>query len=237
MIRIRRGPGAQVALFSVSLAMGVPAWPAAADEPVLGIDVSHHSGEIDWEAVAQHKYAFVYVKATEGVDAADPRFEEHWWRLKELGIPRGAYHFYVTEDDPEEQANFFLSRFQLEPGDLAPVVDIELLGAGTHGDLSQRLRRFLEIVEERTGETPIIYTNARFWNAHLESTFGSYPLWVAEYGVDEPTLPQGWETWHLWQFEGDVQVPGVEKGADQSRIHPDLTLDHLRVGHGSTRDG
>jgi lysozyme len=203
--------------------------PLHAAGEVLGIDVSHHSGQIDWAAVAEHQYAFIYVKATEGVDAADPLFEAHWSELARRGIPRGAYHFYVTEDDPVEQAEFFLSRVEHRHGDLAPVVDLEVIGHSTTGDLAPRVLRFLEIVEERVGITPIIYTNARFWDAHLGPDFGRFPLWIAEYGVEAPVLPQGWSEWLFWQFQGDATVPGIEKGADRSKVRPGVDLGAHRI--------
>lgn len=202
-----------------------------AGEATLGIDVSHHSGAIDWSEIPHPEYGFVYLKATEGVDDADPMFEQHWQSLEGGPIRRGAYHFYVTEDDPEEQARFFLSRVErLAPGDLPPVVDIELLGKGTSGDLGAKLQRFLDIVERELGVKPVIYTGVNFWNAHLPDTFGRYPLWIAEYGVDEPRLPHGWSQWHIWQFEENATLPGVEKGADRSRLHPEVELDALVVG-------
>lgn len=202
---------------------------AEATEPVLGIDVSHYSGAVDWHAVREAGYAFAYVKATEGVDAADPAFAGHWERLADAGLQRGAYHFYVTEDDPEEQARFFLSVVTLGPGDLPPVVDIELIGHGTKPGLRDRFRTFLEIVERETGVRPVIYTGPRFWNAHLGEGFSDYPLWLAEYGTDSPQLPAGWDRWTLWQFRGEASVPGVEKGADLSRLHPDAALHELLI--------
>lgn len=194
-----------------------------------GIDVSHHSGAVDWAAVAADGYVFAYLKATEGVDNADPTFAEHWQALADHPIYRGAYHFYVTEDDPEEQARFFLSHVDHRPGDLAPVVDIELIGHGTVGDLAPPLRRFLQVVEEAVGVPPIIYTSPNFWNAHLDASFARYPLWIAEYGVDQPLVPAGWDAWTLWQFDGDAMLPGVEKGADRSRVHPRVDLRSLRI--------
>lgn len=201
--------------------------PAPAAEPAGGataIDVSHHSGEVDWQEVAEQRVGLVYLKATEGVDDADPMFEEHWRALGELGIARGAYHFFVTEDDPEEQARFFLSRLELAAGDLPPVVDIELIGHGTTGDVKTALRRFLEIVETELGVTPVIYTSPNFWNAHFDASFGRYPLWIAEYGVDQPTLPAGWSSWLMWQYEENAAVPGIENGADRSRLHPEANI-------------
>jgi lysozyme len=211
---------------TVALASALAAAAAGAE---VGIDVSHHSGEIDWRLVAQEEVDFVYVKASEGVDDADPQFDAHWRRLGELAIPRGAYHFYVTEDDPDAQADFFLSRWRPAPGDLPPVVDVELLGHGTEGPIAPRLRRFLDRVEAAAGVVPILYTSPRFADAHLGAEFGRYPLWVAEYEVEAPTLPAAWSEWLLWQFEGDATVPGIEKSADRSRLHERASLTALRI--------
>ncbi|MBZ0111833.1 MAG: glycoside hydrolase family 25 protein [Thermoanaerobaculia bacterium] len=215
---------------------GIPlAW--AADEPPTGIDVSHHSGAVDWSQVHSGGYAFAYVKATEGVDLVDERFDEYWAALKDAGLARGAYHFYVTEDDPEEQAHFFLDKVHHEAGDLAPVVDIELLGHGTSKGLADRVRKFLEIVEAELGVKPIIYTSPNFWNEHIGTGFGEYPLWVAEYDVEEPRLPEGWERWSMWQWAEDQTIAGVEKGADVSRFNvPHIQPNDLLIPHRELAD-
>ena len=220
------------ALLAGALLAGSAAGAAEPAAPVLGIDVSHYSGAVDWEAVRAAGYAFAYVKATEGVDSADPAFAGHWDRLAASGLHRGAYHFYVTEDDPEEQARFFLSVVEHGPGDLPPAVDVEVLGHDTAPGLAGRIRAFLEIVERATGVRPIIYTGPSFWAADVGEGFGEYPLWLAEYGTDTPKVPGGWERWTLWQWQGDATVPGVEKNADLSRLHPEVALHELRIAAG-----
>lgn len=218
------------ALFLVLLAAS-PAAEGGEGKPEtpLGIDVSHYSGAVDWQEVARAGYVFAYVKATEGVDSADPSFKDHWGRLAEAGLLRGAYHFYVTEDDPDEQARFFLDTVEHRSGDLVPVVDVEIIGHDTAPGLADRLRRFLEIVEGELDVRPMVYTEPNFWDAHLSAEFGHHPLWVAEYGTDQPRLPKGWSRWTLWQWTQDAEVPGVEKGADLSRLHPELELSHLQL--------
>lgn len=187
-----------------------------------GIDVSSHSGEVDWVQVRDQRFSFAVVKASEGVDLPDPEHDAHWQQLTATGMLRGAYHFYVTEDDPDAQADLFLATARLEPGDLAPVVDVEVIGHHTPPGLADRLQRFLDRLEEAYGVPPIIYTTARFWDAHLPATFGRYPLWVAEFEVDEPNLPHGWDRWHLWQYEDDSDVPGVAKDADLTRGNSEI---------------
>lgn len=108
-----------------------------------------------------------------------------------------------------------------QAGDLPPVVDIETLGKGSTGNLGERLARFLAIVEAAAGTPPMIYTSRNFWQAHVaDSRFARYPLWIAEYDVASPTLPNTWQAWQLWQFAENAPVKGIEKGADLSRLNP-----------------
>lgn len=187
-----------------------------------GIDVSWHSGSVDWSQVSAEGHRFAFIKATEGMDYTDRDFALRWGAIKSSGLIRGAYHFYVSEDDPVEQAQHFISQVALEPGDLAPVVDIELLGKGTKSGLPDRFRRFLVEIEKHYGVKPIIYTSSRFWDTNMNDEFGEYPLWIAEYDVSEPRLPSGWKRWHIWQWSGDAAVKGVEKGADLSRVNDSI---------------
>lgn len=186
-----------------------------------GVDVSGHSGVVDWMQVEAAGHDFAFVKATEGIDLLDPAFDGHWQALAESELRRGAYHFYVTEDDPAVQAAFFIDNVDLAPGDLAPAVDVELIGHGTEPGLVDRLHVFLDILERHYGTKPILYTSARFWNRNLDDTFGDHPLWIAQYEVDAPDLPASWGNWVLWQHQGDAEIAGVEKGADLSRVNPD----------------
>lgn len=195
-----------------------------------GIDVSAHSGQVEWAKVIGEGYGFAFVKATEGVDFKDSAFDGNWQAMKAAGMIRGAYHFYVTEDDPTEQANFFISNVTLEPGDLAPVVDVEVIGHNTpQGGLPQRLATWLSVVEQHYGVKPIIYTSPNFWNTYFDDSFGAYPLWVAEYGVGAPKVTTGWKTWSLWQWQGDATVVGVQNSADLNRVNPEIDPTALLV--------
>ena len=179
-----------------------------------GLDISHFSGTVDWKRVKAEGHRFVFLKATEGNDWLDPTFKANMAAAAEAGLIRGAYHFFVGHDDPEPQAKNFIDNVQLSPGDLPPVVDIETLSSRPVEDLAARLKVWLEMVEKHYGVKPIIYTSHNFWNAHVETTLDGHPLWVAEYGTDLPRVPMGWEIWQFWQYEGDVDPPGISKMAD-----------------------
>lgn len=195
----------------------------AVDRLHQGIDVSVHSGRVDWDLVVAEGHGFAILKATEGVDLEDGAFEEHWHGAAQAGLVRGAYHFFVTEDDPHAQADFFISKVVLQPGDLAPIVDIELVGRGTEEGWQANVLAFARRLQDHYGVAPIIYTSPTFWKTHFQGEaardFSGFPLWIAEYDVEEPAVPRDWSTWHMWQFQGDADLQGVEKGADLTRVN------------------
>lgn len=160
-------------------------FPHEREDAIFGIDVSHHNGDkINWELFARQKVAFVYLKASEGTKFRDPKFRGHWTTLAQhQKIYRGAYHFLSADDDPEEQANYFLATMgKLEADDLPPVVDLEWDVAVRSSrkwskrdddywsnvapdDILEKLLTWLTVVEKKTGRTPIIYTSRTWWNS------------------------------------------------------------------------
>ncbi|MBV8795476.1 MAG: glycosyl hydrolase family 25, partial [Hyphomicrobiales bacterium] len=68
-------------------------FPKPHDYPIHGIDVSKFQGDIDWNAVASSGVKFAWIKATEGGNRADARFQANWSGAKSAGVPHGAYHF------------------------------------------------------------------------------------------------------------------------------------------------
>ena len=54
---------------------------------VYGLDISHHQGKIDWEKLAEENpkeapISFIYMKASEGSDHKDTRFDTNWQKAK-----------------------------------------------------------------------------------------------------------------------------------------------------------
>jgi LysM repeat protein len=81
---------------------------------------------------------------------------------------------------------------------------------------------WLEVVQRGLGRTPMIYTTASFWNAHLNTEFGDYPLWIAEYGVQSPKIPNGWSNWEFWQHSQTGSVSGVTGSVDMDWFNGSL---------------
>ena len=185
-----------------------------ADGQVPGIDVSHYQGTVDWQQVAGAGMAYAFVKATQGVSSTDSQFAVNWAGVQAAGLLRGAYHFYQPGDDPQQQAEQFLSVVQLVPGDLLPVLDIETMGSQTASEIVQGIETWLSTVQAAIGKAPIVYTAPGFWNGLGTQQFGTYPLWVAEYGSSTPKIPAGWTNWAFWQYSESGSVAGVTGSVD-----------------------
>lgn len=183
---------------------------------VHGIDVSHHQGEIDWEAVKatdkqEYPIRFVFMKATEGGDHKDRLFVDNFRQAREVGLVRGAYHFYNPNTDPIRQADFFISQVKLETGDLAPVLDIERKPRNK-AQLQADLVKFLNRLEQHYGVKPIIYTSYKYRLHYLDTPeLSSYPLWIAHYYVDALSYDGPWQ---FWQHTDYGTVPGIEENVD-----------------------
>ena len=183
---------------------------------VHGIDVSHHQGTIDWDAVKgtekqEYPIRFVFMKATEGGDYKDRRFDENFRQAKEAGLIRGAYHFYNPNTDPIRQADFFISQVKLQKGDLAPVLDIERKPKDV-AQMQADLKKFLQRLEQHYGVKPIIYTSYKYKKRYLdEPEFDTYPFWIAHYYVDLLSYEGEWQ---FWQHTDYGVVPGIESNVD-----------------------
>src|SRR5207253_881242 len=96
--------------------------------PVHGVDVSKWQGEIDWAAVRDSGMRFAFIKATEGGDVVDDRFQQNWSGAKSAGVARGAYHFVYWCRPAGEQAAWFKAHIPADADALPPVLDAEWNG-------------------------------------------------------------------------------------------------------------
>jgi hypothetical protein len=83
---------------------------------------------------------------------------------------------------------------------------------------------FVTTTRSLTGQYPIIYTTAGWWDACTGGSiaFSADPMWVAAYEVSSPPLPAGWMTYAYWQYTSVGTVPGVATpgGTDLDSFSP-----------------
>ena len=201
-------------------------YPKPKDYPIHGIDVSKFQGDIDWNAVASSGVKFAWIKATEGGDRADARFQANWEGAKAAGIPRGAYHFVYWCRPPLEEINIFEQNAPVEDDALPPVLDVEATPTSPtcHRHLTQSeaiadMQVMLQEMERHYGKRPIIYTTFDFYEAILsDGALMDYPIWVRS-TKHHPAVKYGPRTWHFWQYQSDGRVPGIGGNVDKDAFY------------------
>lgn len=188
--------------------------PWAARYDVQGVDVSWHQGAIDWRALAADGVQFAYIKATEGGDHVDPRFETNWQGAGDAELYRGAYHFFTLCRPGAQQAANFIAVAPRVPGALPPALDLEHMGPCREGptmpDVIAEARIWLDRVEAHYGVRPIIYTTREFHDAHLTELQGER-FWIRSIATPPAFRARDWV---IWQHHNHGHKRGVAGPVD-----------------------
>ncbi len=210
-------------LFLALVSCSQPSAPAADPAPAEafapgneGIDLSHHNGEVNWDALGSAPIDFVYLKATEGRDWKDSRFQENWLEASQRGWHVGAYHFYLLCRNGAAQAANFIQSVEVRDGTLPPAVDLEYAHNctpdGPKSAVLAEIEDFLTALEAEYGAPPVLYTTPEFYRDWLEGRFPANPVWMRR--LSGP--PEGDVL--IWQYSMKGRVPGVDGFVDLNRI-------------------
>ena len=191
--------------------------PAAAQQyPIQGFDVSHHQGDIQWAKISLQKYQFVYLKATEGGDFKDQKFQQYWLQAREHGLTVGAYHFYRLCRSGEIQAQNFIATVPNKTDALPPVIDLEYDAQCINTFTKEQLLKEIQLMHDRLyqhyGKQPIFYISKSFYHIVLMGSFNDTPLWVRDYEA-KPELKDG-RKWLFWQHTQTGKIDGIPKAVD-----------------------
>ena len=190
-------------------------------DKIFGIDLSHYQerDEIQWDSLyitdkrAKYPLQFAVFRATMGNQTTDKNFAHFWVEAQKHNLIRGAYHYYRPDEDPVKQANSYINNAPLEKGDLLPIIDVEQLPKEKSVvQFLKDIQTWLDLVEKHFQRKPILYTYINFYEEHLYSMFGDYPLWVANY--NNVAIPTHVFKWQFWQFTENGITPGAKVKID-----------------------
>lgn len=180
--------------------------------PVKGIDISHHQEKINWDELKKENIKFVIIKATEGVDFIDPKFQENWENSRKNNYNTGAYHFYRICKSGKEQANNYIKTVPYLKDSLPPIVDLEYGGNCTTEKTKEiiimEINEFLVLIQNHYKKKPIIYATKSFYKDFIENNFLDYDIWIRDIFL-EPKLEKNRE-WLLWQYANRGHLKGVD---------------------------
>lgn len=220
-----------VLLMLLILTTSIPifAFPPSDERIYEGIDVSEWQGDIDFNEVAEAGIEVVYIRVSEGTEYTDPYFRENYEKAKASGLRTGFYHFLTATNakEAEEQARFFVSNIKgLEP-ECKLAMDFEVFNGLEVNEINNVAIAFLSTVEQLSGKECVIYSDA--YNARevfSKELANKYPIWVADYFVEEPESNGKWDTWVGFQYTDRGRIKGINGNVDRDKFTGGIFLNN-----------
>lgn len=198
---------------------------------VLGVDVSQHQGEIDWQAVKDAGMEFVIIRVggrgygAGGILYTDDLAQSYYEGAKAAGLQVGAYFFSqaISTAEAVEEAELTLQQIAGWELDFPVVYDWERQeGTARTANTDPRtvtdcMKAFCRVIEE-AGYRPMVYFNPD----HSDSLFyieevTEYDFWLAFY-TEWNTYPYKVD---MWQYTHTGTVPGITGNADINLYFPE----------------
>lgn len=184
---------------------------------VIGVDISHYQGKVDFEKMKKENIRFVFIKATEGAKYKDEMFEENYQNAQNNEMCVGAYHFFSTKSSGKKQADNFIKTVGDLKGKLPPVVDVEVYGSddGSY-DVVNELNEYMTVIENHYGIKPIIYTTYKNYEKYVKDNFEENILWIRSVYFPATFIAKKWTFWQYSDSEKKNFYSGEEDCIDMN---------------------
>lgn len=185
-------------------------WSISKGYPIRGIDLSHHNGKINYDAL--DTLDFVFLKASEGNNIIDELFEIHYDSFQKKDKVIGAYHFFRFDIDGTLQARHFLNQLNGKEFQLPVVIDIEHENNPTIAKniVIEQLNKFILEVKKQIDIKPIIYTNGIGYQEFIKDKFNDYDIWLSSTNSWRPSMTPC----TFWQFNIEANIDGINHQVD-----------------------
>jgi len=192
---------------------------------LMGIDVSHHNGVVDWDKVKAAEIQFAILRCGYGrksIKQIDKQFERNYRECKRVEMPVGVYHYSYakTAEDARLEADFMLELIAGKQFEYPVIFDIEDKTQQALGKkvLTEITVAFCEKIEE-AGYYTAVYSNVDwFINKLDQSKLEAYDKWLAHW-VTSPRW--GNEFGGLWQYSDNGRVDGIDTAVDMNISYRD----------------
>lgn len=204
----------------------------SSNEIYNGIDVSAWQGSIDYKRVKASGIDVVYMKTSQGNDYIDPYFKINYTNAKMNGLKVGFYHFVTATnvDDAINEARFFADVISGTSPDCKLAMDFETLNYLSYDEINSISVAFLNEVVNITGKEAVIYSDAsNTIHKFGEELAEKYPLWIAEYGVEEPINNGKWNSWVGFQYTSDGEIGGISGRVDMDKFTNGIFLSENNI--------
>lgn len=198
------------------------------------IDVSEHNGSVDWKKVSG-RVAGAYVRIADG-DHRDRFYGlDRAAEIRSAKLTWGPYYFGRVASPANSERNgtaeakmaigFARDAGWPKAGDLPLAYDFESLNNQSAAKAARHIAQFVRAYSKEMGHLPVIYTMPGMWPAvdralvpKDRAFISRCPLWIAHWGVKQPTVPEPWKSWSIWQDTDSATCAGVSGKVDHSKL-------------------
>ena len=193
-------------------------------EYILGMDISHHQTEVNWQQVKAAGIDYVMIRvgqrgSEQGLLMEDRLFREHYAGAKAAGIKIGCYFFSqaITPEEATEEANYLLELTRDWELDMPIAYDWEFMPGDNNrtGEMDRQTLTdctvaFCETIKT-AGHKPMVYFNQEQARTMLIlEKLLDYEFWLAMY---TDSMSYNYQV-NMWQYTQTGSVPGITGDVD-----------------------
>ena len=186
----------------------------------VGIDVSYHQADINWQQVKDAGIDFVMIRAgyrgyESGIIHEDERVYSYLKGASEVGLEIGLYFFSQarTVEEAIKEAEYVLhlaKNYTIGAGiayDMEYVTNHDRIKDLTIEEITANTMAFTNVIRE-AGYTPIVYDSADWLmnNLYMENLQDNTEFWVASFTTEKEPYPY---IYSMWQYSDVGSVPGI----------------------------
>ncbi len=184
------------------------------DFPIIGIDISEHTGRVDFNKAKEQNIRFVFIKASEGEDYQSDHFDFNYYNAKANKVAVSAYHFFRFNKSGVIQAKNFLSAIKGKVMDLPLVLDIEEWGNSNSKSRKQvvlEIKSFISELKNNGFHRLILYVNGNSYEKYIKGEgFLEQEIWICTFRP-KPDIE---DDWIFWQYSHCGKIEGTSNEVD-----------------------
>ena len=204
--------------------------------PRIGIDISEHQGNIDWDKVKADGIDFAIIRvayADKETGFQDRYAKRNIEECERIGMPYGVYLYSMAtnEREADSEANFMaeiLDGRKPKYGAFIDIEDTKVYNKDLGNIYSPSVRRKITDLTKRIvnglkskGITAGIYASESYFNRVLYNNELEGIRWIARYYTntsdDKNGLPINYD-WKIWQYSSVGRVNGIGTSVDMNTL-------------------
>ena len=192
------------------------------EQKKYGIDVSHWQNDINFDELTKSQSIdFMIIRAGQGLNVNDRKFERNYTYAKKYGIPLGVYLYANAQnvDEAKAEANHLLELLKGKKFELPIFYDVEAQENLDINTITAMCNEFCKILKSAGYKIGIYASKYYFmYKIYPNKLPTDCAIWVASYGRNDGAIPKDtykyYGNWDIWQYTSTGKIAGINGDVD-----------------------